>query len=178
MQNLESSSPYDLIVTQYGQFRSQPRQEEPSRLIVLSTAESSLSLGPADAFLATAAGPATPVAGVRQFSPRARRPMIEAHVILKEIKRLQLNEMDAFTADVDNGIAGISSGTLQYIHFPAVIVVGTNIAYEERKNQLTRLGALDYCGWGDEYGRDELSVFDLRFFGALYRALSRKQEVK
>ena len=102
----------------------------------------------------------------------------EAHKVLRELKRLQLQQMDSeYSISPSEGEKGkFFASSSKFTSLPAVLVCGMNYYFEERKNQLTRLGALDYCGWSDDYFVGTLSAYDLIFFAALYRAFSRKQE--
>ena len=98
----------------------------------------------------------------------------QAHIIIREIKRLQLQQMDKLLLLQEKD--GYSADSKSLSDLPAIIVYGMNYEFQERKNQLTRLGALDYCGWGEDFIPGKLTEYDLQFFSALYRAFSRIQE--
>ncbi len=83
--------------------------------------------------------------------------------ILRGIKRLQLNEMD-------EGLQ--RKVTLNsFISYPSVIVFGMNTTMKERKNQLVRLGALDYCPWSNTSG-EALYDEDMHMLAVIYRTFA------
>lgn len=109
----------------------------------------------------------------------------EAHSVLREIKQMQLEEMEAYRpgcaeilSETDTPLSGkkrIRTRVKRYLNLPAVIVCGMSSQFDVRKNQLTRLGALDYCGWPADFCLQTLNNADLCFLGTLFRAFSRFQ---
>jgi hypothetical protein len=99
----------------------------------------------------------------------------EALTILKEMKRMQVQKME-------QGRLARNKETVyrQFTEFPSIIVEGMMTDFRERRNQVTRLGCLDYIGWGfGADGRiceDKLNVYDFQFLGSIHRALSSPQE--
>jgi len=106
----------------------------------------------------------------------------EAHKILRGIKQMQLDLMsaalDAAPATTEpeqkkQKRATYKASSKLFTHLPAIIVLGMEWDYVDRKNQLTRLGALDYAAWRDGFEPGAISTYDTRFFAVINRALSR-----
>ena len=98
----------------------------------------------------------------------------EAHKILRGIKQIQLDRMSASMDAAPTGRSrSVKSCSTLFTDVPAIIVYGMQWDYKDRKNQLTRLGALDYCGWEEGFEPGIIDHNDTRLFAAIYRALSR-----